>query len=228
MDALAAAWALRDPGALSQYQRFIASADRIAEEMEQIAADAIFQPLKNARGRLTLGSVKDRIKRETVLDHRTIMERYVEKDGLLKKQRKWAAEKRDTAEAALIKAMAEEPESADFADLRAIDTCITAFDTVAELKSVKGEKEAALQAAFLAKYGELTDDEVKALIIEDKWLAQVRADVGGEVDRVSQRLAGRVKVLAERYATPLPNLAENLDALSAKVAAHLQRMGFAA
>lgn len=85
-----------------------------------------------------------------------------------------------------------------------------------------------MQAAVLAKYGELTDDEVKALIIEDKWLAQVRADVGGEVDRVSQRLAGRVKVLAERYATPLPKLAENLDALSAKVAVHLKRMGFAA
>ena len=62
----------------------------------------------------------------------------------------------------------------------------------------------------------------------DKWLARVQADVAAEVDRVSQALAGRVKLLAERYATPLPRLAEDLEALSAKVAAHLTRMGFAA
>jgi type I restriction enzyme M protein len=52
--------------------------------------------------------------------------------------------------------------------------------------------------------------------------------VAAEVDSVSQALAGRVKMLAERYATNLPKLAEDLDALSAKVAAHLKRMGFAA
>ena len=80
----------------------------------------------------------------------------------------------------------------------------------------------------MAQYAKLTEDEVKALLVQGKWLAQVQADVGAEVDRVSEALAGRVKVLAERYATPLPKLAENLDALSAKVAAHLKRMGFAA
>ena len=81
---------------------------------------------------------------------------------------------------------------------------------------------------MVAQYAKLTEAEVKALLVEDKWLAQVRGDVLAEVDRVSQALAGRVKVLAERYATPLPKLAEDLDALSAKVAAHLKRMGFAA
>jgi len=34
---------------------------------------------------------------------------------------------------------------------------------------------------------------------------------------VSQALAGRVKQLAERYARPLPQLAEEVAALSAKV-----------
>ena len=42
--------------------------------------------------------------------------------------------------------------------------------------------------------------------MEDKWLAQVAADVQGELDRVSQTLTGRVWQLAERYATPLPKL----------------------
>jgi type I restriction enzyme M protein len=38
---------------------------------------------------------------------------------------------------------------------------------------------------------------------------------------------GRVKELAERYAAPLPQIAEDVEALSAKVDAHLERMGFA-
>jgi hypothetical protein len=43
----------------------------------------------------------------------------------------------------------------------------------------------------------------------------------------SQGLSGRVKELAERYAAPLLQLDADVDVLSAKVEAHLERMGFA-
>ena len=36
----------------------------------------------------------------------------------------------------------------------------------------------------------------------------------------------RIKELAERYATPLPKLSEEIEVLSGKVDAHLQKMGF--
>jgi type I restriction enzyme M protein len=39
-------------------------------------------------------------------------------------------------------------------------------------------------------------------------------------------LTGRVKELAERYATPLPRLTEKVEVLSSKVDEHLKRMGF--
>jgi len=50
--------------------------------------------------------------------------------------------------------------------------------------------------------------------------------VQGELDRVSQTLTGRIKQLAERYAEPLPQLVTDVAALSAKVEAHLNKMGF--
>ena len=53
-----------------------------------------------------------------------------------------------------------------------------------------------------AKYGKLTEDEIKTLVVEDKWLATLAAAVQGELDRVSQTLTGRIRQLAERYATP--------------------------
>jgi len=40
-----------------------------------------------------------------------------------------------------------------------------------------------------------------------------------------QTLTGRIRQLAERYATPLPQLVDEVAALSAKVDAHLRVMG---
>ena len=117
----------------------------------------------------------------------------------------------------------------DAGDERAmLKTCLTLIEAAAETEAAVKAAQAALDAAVVARYAKLTEGEVKALLVVDKWLARVQADVLAEVDRVSQALAGRVKLLAERYATPLPKLAEDLDALSARVAVHLKRMGFAA
>ena len=45
----------------------------------------------------------------------------------------------------------------------------------------------------------LTEAEIKALVVDDKWLAALDAAIHGEMDRVSQKLTQRVKELAERY-----------------------------
>ena len=46
------------------------------------------------------------------------------------------------------------------------------------------------------------------------------------MDRISQSLTQRVKELAERYETPLPQLSERVAELEEKVNGHLARMGF--
>ncbi len=48
----------------------------------------------------------------------------------------------------------------------------------------------------------------------------------GEMDRISQALTQRVKELAERYETPLPQQASRVAALEQKVNRHLERIGF--
>ena len=59
-----------------------------------------------------------------------------------------------------------------------------------------------------AKYPKLTEDEIKTLVVDDKWMAHLSASVQSEIDRVSQTLTGRIRLLAERYATPLPKLTD--------------------
>ena len=83
----------------------------------------------------------------------------------------------------------------------------------------------ALEAKVAVKYGKLTEDEIKTLVVDSKWLATLAAAVQSELDRVSQVLTGRIKQLAERYATPLPKLTGEVDCLAARVEGHLKKMG---
>jgi len=96
----------------------------------------------------------------------------------------------------------------------------------AALKKELKEAEADLDAKAYATYPTLSEDEVKALVVDDKWLAALETAIGGEMERISQTLTQRVKELAERYAMPLPVLGEQEAALERRVAAHLERMGF--
>jgi type I restriction enzyme M protein len=96
-------------------------------------------------------------------------------------------------------------------------------ESVVSAKAKAAQEE--LTAKVAAKYGKLTEDDIKALVVEDKWLARLEADVQGELDRVSQTLTGRVRELAERYAAPLPGLIADLSMLAARVDGHLKKMG---
>ncbi|HCI14228.1 MAG TPA: type I restriction endonuclease subunit M, partial [Gallionellaceae bacterium] len=97
-----------------------------------------------------------------------------------------------------------------------------------ELKKQFKEAEAELDALAYTHYPTLSEDEIKTLVVDDKWLAALDRDIHSEMDRISQALTQRVKELAERYEIPLPLLEENVAALHDKVAAHLSKMGFAA
>jgi type I restriction enzyme M protein len=92
-------------------------------------------------------------------------------------------------------------------------------------KKVK-DAQKALDAKVASRYKTLSENEIKALVVDDKWLATLAADVQTELNRISQALTGRIKELAERYATPLPKLTEEVETLSAHVDEHLKKMGF--
>jgi type I restriction enzyme M protein len=83
-----------------------------------------------------------------------------------------------------------------------------------------------LDEQVLAKYAKLSEAEIKTLVVEGKWFGSIWSAIEGEMQRVTQQLAGRVKDLEERYARPLPALGTEVEALGAQVADHLRKMGF--
>lgn len=75
-------------------------------------------------------------------------------------------------------------------------------------------------------YFTLTTEAIKQLIVHDKWIKYLQNAITEAINQTSQRLTNRIKELAERYATPLPQIDEEVKVLEEKVNVHLAKMGF--
>ena len=123
-----------------------------------------------------------------------------------------------------LKAIKADPGATD--EKQVLQQYATLADQEASASKQVKEAQRELDAKVAALYARMTQADVQALVVMDKWLATLTQRVQGELDRVSQTLTGRIKQLADRYATPLPQLAKDVDALQAKVNEHLKKMGF--
>jgi type I restriction enzyme M protein len=96
----------------------------------------------------------------------------------------------------------------------------------ADLKRALKAAEADLDAKAYARYPTLSETEIQALVVDDKWLAALGSAIHGELGHVSQALTQRVRELAERYEAPLPQQVRMVAELEQTVKCHLARMGF--
>ncbi|WP_243637492.1 hypothetical protein [Parashewanella curva] len=113
----------------------------------------------------------------------------------------------------------------DAEEIKALRQATKLFNADAAAKKAVKEAQEKLDFAVFMKYPELTVEEIKALIVDDKWLATLQTNINAEIERVTQKMANRVKELEERYSSPLPALTKSVDDLSAKVSKHLEAMG---
>jgi type I restriction enzyme M protein len=147
-------------------------------------------------------------------------------DGLLAEVVEGEGEKQKITAKALKARLKEIGRDPDYAEerqtLKAYAALLDQQDGVK--KRLKGAQEE-LEAKLDVKYPKLSEAEIKILVVDDKWLATLEVAVQGELDRVSQTLTGRIRELAERYATPLPQLTDEVATLAALVEEHLKRMG---
>lgn len=92
-------------------------------------------------------------------------------------------------------------------------------------KAVK-EAQKALDDLVLAKYGELSVEEIKHLLFDRKWMAKLEGDITNAIDQVLNALASRVVLIAKRYEHTLSEIEEKTDQTKAKVKSALERMGY--
>jgi type I restriction enzyme M protein len=148
-------------------------------------------------------------------------------DGLLAEVIEGEGDKKKVAAKVIKARLKEVSKDPDYADeLKVLQEFAVMLDKQTNLKSDLKVAHEDLTEKLAAKYPQLTEDEVKNLVIHDKWIKALNASIQGELHRVSQTLTGRIRQLAERYAEPLHQIDKELLSLSSSVNEHLKKMGF--
>ena len=114
-----------------------------------------------------------------------------------------------------------EPEEAKL--LKQVAKLMTA-ETAA--KKAAKETEEARTEATLKKYPELTEEEIRSLVVDDKWLTDIADLIEAEIEARTEQMTARVRVLTERYGHTLPEMGDQIAALETRVNQHLAEMGF--
>lgn len=117
--------------------------------------------------------------------------------------------------------------SGDSDEVKVLRHVTNLYNAEAVAKKAAKEAQAELDLAALKKYSDLTEADVKGLVLDDKWATTIRRRVVGEANALTLDLVARIQQLGERYADTVGDLDAEIKKLEAKVAAHLALIGVA-
>ncbi len=193
------------------------SRDEITSAMEQMVEeysgeDGFLEQVKNDKGKITKVNLQHRIRE------------------LIKELSK--THKRDEAAAAepyvsYGKKPSQQNElDSELDELAVLEKYLSLTEKQVESSNHIKMAQEELEKKLLVKYKSLSKEEIKTMVVDDKWLMHINREVQSEMDKVSQRLAQRINELVERYSDTLTQLAEDVKALEKKVNTHLGKIAF--
>lgn len=109
----------------------------------------------------------------------------------------------------------------DTEEVAALTNAIALFDAESAAKTAAKKAQADLDLATLSKYGDLSEANIKELVLNDKWESTVSHRVNGALISLVLDLVARLQVLGERYGETLDSLEAKADELSDRVGKHL-------
>lgn len=116
-------------------------------------------------------------------------------------------------------------EDSDPEEVEALIELIELFDHEIAAKRATKEAAARLDEQILAQYGRLTEADVMAVVIDDKWGATISRGIEAELASLIQNLVSRLQVLGNRYESTVGDLELEAEQMSVAVASHLAAMG---
>jgi type I restriction enzyme M protein len=222
--AVVAIWNEEDKPACTAYSALIDAADGYASHLRTLSDKYHLSALKNPKGKITLKVVKDRLAQLSTGEEYDALADYVSTDKRQKDATKKAGELFAAVESIFVNRLSGNPLPENLHDLQAAVRFLKLLDQQSILKAEIKEIEAALDQLAYDQYQKLTEAEIQTLVVDDKWLTSLAAAVQGELDRVSQTLTSRIRLLADRYAAPLQQILDEVAALGARVDGHLKKM----
>lgn len=215
------------------YQELSSERARLNAELEQsqsechaLEATGEFDGVKNARGKVTQKAVKDLLARLPVHSAEGLeFERWLSLDKLLKEQKKELKAATETLNEKVDEMVGSGSQEAYISEIRCIQEYLELHDRTRALKSQIKAAEKELDEATYQQFTMLTDEQVRELVVEDKWMHTLEQAIQSEIDAISQRLTKRIRELAERYEHTLGALDKRTKSLEEQVHHHLQKMG---
>ncbi len=116
-------------------------------------------------------------------------------------------------------------EGTDADEVAALSRLIDLYNAEAVAKKAAKEAEAALHLASLKRYGDLTERDVQALVLDAKWCATITVRVASVADSLTLTLVERIRELGRRYTETASAIEADLLAISARLADHFAVLG---
>lgn len=113
----------------------------------------------------------------------------------------------------------------DDEELVVLKRCLELVDSDSAASKAARDAKNDLDRDVLKTYPKLNEAEIKALVVEDKWMQSILNAIEDEVKQLIVRLSSRVQQLVERYEYTLPELEKSVLKYEKKVAGHLKSMG---
>lgn len=111
-------------------------------------------------------------------------------------------------------------------ELKVLNKYMKLINEDARIKKEIKALESKLDNKLLKKYTELTETDVRELVVERKWIKHIEERFKDELDNIILSFTTRIKELAERYAQSLPEINKQTEEYEEKVKKHLEVMGF--
>ena len=224
--------------------------DTLRDDVYMIVEDgwtATLEPVRNSKGKIRKGEFTcELIPKELVIDRyfanekvqieelkqtqetaaqtmEELEQEHAVEDGLLEEGQSDAGNVTKGELTRRMKEIKSDPEYAEEYEL--MKTYKSAYDNEKKTKKAVKEAEKQLDKQVIEKYPQLSEDEVKTLVVDDKWLPTIKGQIDGEVEAISRSLTQRVNELAGRYDKAVMEIDEEVDKLESRVQSHLEAMG---
>ena len=95
-----------------------------------------------------------------------------------------------------------------------------------EASKALSDLQAALTDKVLEKYAALSEEDIRCLVVENKWMGAIMSSCMEEMQQVTQQLSAAITAVSARYERTLPSLEADAHRYEDEVNGYLKEMGF--
>jgi len=124
-----------------------------------------------------------------------------------------------------VQARLKELSKNDIQEKEVLTQWMELYDEISKINKQIKQLQENLYKQVLTQYQALSEEEIKEMVINDKWMHSLEKNINDYIQKIATRLSTRIKELTERYETPLSDIEKEVKEYTQKVKEHLVKLG---